>query len=468
MITQLILLVVGLLLIAGTYVFVAGEFSLVTVDRATVERQAAGGDTRARSLLAGLRSLSTQLSGAQVGITLTTLLLGFVMEPSLAGLLARPLTAWGMSETAAESVTVILSLVIATVLSMVFGELVPKNIAIADPLATAKSVVGPLRASTVVFRPLIWVLNGIANGVLRLFGVEPQEELRSARSPEELRSLVLRSAAQGTLERPVAGLLSRSISFGDRLADDVLTPRPQVVFLHADDSADEVIAQSVRTGHSRFPVIGDDADDVIGLVHVKRAVAIPPEDRSGVTARQLASEIPRIPGTLNLQETMNLLRERGFQLALVVDEYGGTAGILTLEDVVEELVGEITDEHDTGDSLGERGPDGTWLLPAALRPDEIVDATGVNLPESGDYETIAGLVMAELGRIPGSGDSVVVAATMLPNRSLGAVESQPGDRPVAESEEDLPRPVRVRLTVTRMDRHRVETVRLSAMGVDKS
>ena len=468
MITELILIVVGIGLIAGTYVFVAGEFSLVTVDRATVEREAAAGDARARSLLAALRSLSTQLSGAQVGITLTTLLLGFVMEPSLAGLLAAPLTSLGLAEGVADSVGVVLSLVVATVLSMVFGELVPKNVAIADPMATAKSVVIPLRASTVAFRPLIWALNGIANGVLRMFGVEPQEELRSARSSEELRSLVQRSAAQGTLERPVAGLLSRSISFGDRLADDVLTPRPQVVFLHSDATADTVISEAVRTGHSRFPVIGADADDVIGLVHLKRAVAVPPEDRGGVTARQLASEIPRIPGTLQLEETMNLLRERGFQLALVIDEYGGTAGILTLEDVVEELVGEITDEHDIRIDHGQRGTDGTWLLRGALRPDEIVEATGVALPESGDYETIAGLVMSELGRIPDTGDSVVIAATMAPNRSLGPDPGRDGDDPIGESDEDLPRPVLIRLTVTGKDRRRVDTVRLSAVSEDPS
>lgn len=199
MITQIVLLAVGLLLIAGTAIYVAAEFSLVTVDRATVAQRASTGDSKAKSLLVGLRSLSTQLSGAQVGITVTTLALGFVMEPSLARLIADPLRAIGIGAAAANSIGVVAALVIATVLSMVFGELVPKNLAIAEPLGTARSVITPLRVSTLIFRPLIWALNGIANGVLRIFSIEPQEELRSARSPDELQSLVRRSAAQGTL-----------------------------------------------------------------------------------------------------------------------------------------------------------------------------------------------------------------------------------------------------------------------------
>ena len=176
---------------------------------------------------------STQLSGAQVGITVTTLALGFVMQPAIAELVAVPLQAVGLSAITAESVGLLLGLSIATVLSMVFGELVPKNIAIAEPLETAKTVITPMRISTMLFKPLIVVLNGTANLVLKLIGVVPQEELRSARSAVELDSLVRRSAAQGTLEKPTAGLLARSISFSGKTADDVLTPRVRVRFVKA-------------------------------------------------------------------------------------------------------------------------------------------------------------------------------------------------------------------------------------------
>ena len=465
---QLILLGVGIVLILGTAVYVAAEFSLVTVDRAKVAQQAAAGDIRSKALLGGLKSLSTQLSGAQVGITVTTLALGYVMEPSLAAILAGPLQSIGLSTGAAESVAVVLALVVATVLSMVFGELVPKNIAIAEPLATAKSVITPLRVSTLVFRPLIWVLNGIANGVLRVFSIEPQEELRSARSAEELQSLVRRSAAQGTMPAPTAGLLSRSISFSGKTAADVLTPRTRVRFVRATDSADEVLVAAGATGHSRFPVSGADSDDVVGLVHLKRAVSIAPDERTAVRVEQLMVDVPVVPATMPLDDLLDLLREQGLQMAVVTDEYGGTAGILTLEDVVEELVGEISDEHDSRDPRAARQYDDTWLLPGDLRPDEIAEITGVTLPGSSAYETVAGLVMARLGRVPDSADTVEVQATMLAGSSLGVlrvpVPGSADDEPIPLNEsDDLPRVVMVRLTVAARARRRVESVVLSAV-----
>ncbi len=470
MITEWILVGVGLILIAGTALYVSAEFSLVTVDRATVAKQAAEGDGGAKSLMIGLRSLSTQLSGAQVGITVTTLALGFVMQPSLASLVAVPLEALGLSETAAQSVGLIVGLVVATVLSMVFGELVPKNIAIAEPLETAKTVITPMRISTMLFKPLIVVLNGTANGVLRLIGVEPQEELRSARSAVELHSLVRRSAAQGTLEKPTAGLLARSISFSGKTADDVLTPRVMVRFVKADDTADAVIVAAAETGHSRFPVSGEDSDDVIGLVHLKRAVAIPPDDRSTVLVEQLTVPVPIVPGSMPLDDLLDQLRELGLQMAVVADEYGGTAGILTLEDVVEELVGEIKDEHDPVGGRAECRLDDTWLLPGSLRPDEIAEFTGVHLPESGAYETVAGLLISRLGRMPENFDSVEVVATMDASSFLGVPEGQvgrPDDQPIPPNlDDDLPRAVTVRLTVHERERRRIDSVVLSAVSAD--
>jgi CBS domain containing-hemolysin-like protein len=468
MVGQLLLLGVGVLLILGTAVFVAAEFSLVTVDRAQVAQQAAAGDARSKALLGGLKSLSTQLSGAQVGITVTTLALGYVMEPSLAAIIAGPLEHLGLASGAAESVAVVLALVVATVLSMVFGELVPKNLAVAEPLATAKAVVTTLRVSTWFFRPLIWVLNGVANGVLRVFFIEPQEELRSARSQEELQSLVRRSAAQGTLAQPTAGLLSRSISFSGKTAADVLTPRTRVHFVRATESANAVLTAAGATGHSRFPVSGADSDDVVGLVHLKRALSVAPEERSVRPVEQLMVQAPVVPASTPLDDLLDLLRGQGLQMAVVTDEYGGTAGILTLEDVVEELVGEISDEHDSRDPRAARQYDDTWLLPGDLRPDEIAEITGVSLPESGAYETVAGLVMARLGRLPDPADTVEVAATMLADAELGvlgvAVPGSAEDEPISMNElDDLPRVVEVRLTVAARARRRVESVVLSAV-----
>jgi len=470
LITEWILVAVGLLLIAGTALYVAAEFSLVTVDRATVAKQAAGGDSGAKSLMIGLRSLSTQLSGAQVGITVTTLALGFVMQPALASLIAGPLQAIGLSEGASQTFGLLFGLSVATVLSMVFGELVPKSISISEPLETAKTVITPMRISTMVFKPLIVVLNGSANMVLKLIGVEPQEELRSARSAVELDSLVRRSAAQGTLEKPTAGLLARSISFSGKTADDVLTPRVQVRFVKATDTAEAVLVAAAETGHSRFPVSGADSDDVVGLVHLKRAVAIPPEDRSGVRVEQLSVPVPIVPGSMPLDDLMDQLRGRGLQMAVVADEYGGTAGILTLEDVVEELVGEIQDEHDPHGGRAECRSDDTWLLPGSLRPDEIAEITGVHLPESGAYETVAGLLIAKLGRMPENFDSVEVEATMDASSMLGVSRGQVGtadDQPIPiDTTDDLPRAVTVRLTVHRRVRRRIDSLVMSAVSLN--
>ncbi|ACV79300.1 hemolysin family protein [Nakamurella multipartita] len=469
MIAQWIMVGVGLVLIAGTALYVAAEFSLVTADRAAVAKQAAQGDRGARSLMIGLRSLSTQLSGAQIGITITTLALGFVMQPALADLVAPLLDAIGLGAGVSQTVGALFGLVVATVLSMVFGELVPKNIAIAEPLDTAKTVITPMRVSTMLFKPLIIVLNGTANAVLRAIGVEPQEELRSARSAVELDSLVRRSAAQGTLEQPTAGLLARSISFSGKTADDVLTPRVRVRFVKATDTANAVLTAAVETGHSRFPVFGEDSDDVVGLVHLKRAVAIPPDERAGVRVEQLMVPVPVVPGSIPLDDLMDELRS-GLQMAVVADEYGGTAGLLTLEDVVEELVGEIKDEHDPVDSRAERRADDTWLLPGTLRPDEIVDITGVRLPESSAYETVAGLLIARLGRMPKEFDAVEVDATMDASAHLGVPDRQvvhSDDRRIEpETEDDLPRAVTVRLTVHGLARRRIEAVLLSAVSLN--
>lgn len=463
--TAWILLAVGVVLIALTAIYVAAEFSLVTVDRGALERAVTERRPAARSLQSALSRLSTHLSGAQVGITVTTLALGYVMQPSLATLLTPLLTDLGLSHGAALSLSVVAALVVATVLSMVFGELVPKNLAIADPLTTARRVIRPLRVTTAVTKPLIWALNGTANGVLRLVGVQPQEELRSTRSAQELWSLVRRSGSRGTLEARTARLVAQSISFSGKNVDDVLTPRVDVVFVRGADPSDTVIDAALDSGLSRFPVIGHDADDVIGLVHLKRVVAVPPDQRAAVTVSALMVPAPTVPGTLPLDDALELLRGRGLQMAVVADEYGGTAGIVTLEDLVEELVGDIADEHDPADAGATLARDGTWIVPGDMRPDEIAEIAFLELPESGEYDTVAGLLMDRLDRIPAVGDAVVVPAAIRSGAALGAL---PGDRPVpADPDDDLPRGITARITVHSMDGRRVREVRLSAVGTDQ-
>ncbi len=299
-----------------------------------------------------------------------------------------------------------LSLVIATTLSMVFGELVPKNLAIAHPLRVARAVVWLQAGFASAFRWLINGLNGSANAIVRRLGVEPAEELRSARSPHELSSLVRSSAEHGTIDAGTAALLDRSLRFTDRVADELMTPRVRVETIDADDTVIDLLALSRRSGFSRFPVRDGDPDALLGLVHVKQAFGVPPEARGRTAVRDLALPVDTVPGSLDGDQLMARLRESGLQMAVVVDEYGGTAGLVTLEDLIEEIVGDVRDEHDRAEQARVRaGVPGTWAVSGLLRADELAEATGFVMPD-GDYETLAGFVLTRLGRIPDVGDRV--------------------------------------------------------------
>ncbi|MER3389497.1 MAG: hemolysin family protein [Microcella sp.] len=398
---------IGVLLTIGTGLFVASEFSLVNLDRSELEARQARGEKRLGPTISALKITSTHLSSAQLGITLTTLLTGYTMEPAISSLLAGPLTAAGLPEAAVRPVGSVTAIVIATLLSMIVGELVPKNFALSLPRQTAKLVIPFQWAFTTVFRPAIVFLNNSANALLRSMGVDPKEELSGARTAEELASLVRRSASQGSLEADTATLLSRTLAFSQHSAQDVMTPRPRVAAVERGDSAQAVIDLARRTGHSRFPVVDDSIDDIVGIVHVKQAVAVPRERRADVPASALQSDALRVPETMKLDTLLGELRARGYQMAIVVDEYGGTAGVATLEDLVEELVGEVSDEHDRAIVDVVRSRD--WLtFPGILRPDELRDRAGVTVPDDGPWETVGGYLMAELGRLPRVADTIEI------------------------------------------------------------
>lgn len=393
----------------GTAISVASEFSLTALERSQVDSHvAAVGDRRARAVQRAHRALSFQLSGSQLGITVTTLATGYIAEPAIAELIRPGLTALGLSEGMAAGAATIASLLIATTLSMVFGELVPKNIAIAKPLETARAVVWLQSAFAHAFRWLIDLLNSSANAIVRRLGVEPAEELRSARSPHELSSLVRSSAEHGTIDEGTAALLDRSLRFTDRVAEDLMTPRVRVDTLDAADSVADLVALARRSGHSRFPVHDGDPDAVLGLVHVKQAFGVEPSAREHTPVRDLVQPAEIVPASLDGDELLSRLRESGLQTAVVVDEYGGTAGLVTLEDLIEEIVGDVRDEHDRAEQARVRplGRD-SWLVSGLMRADEVDEATGFRMPE-GDYETLAGMVLEKLGRIPDVGDDVAV------------------------------------------------------------
>ncbi|HEU0257773.1 MAG TPA: hemolysin family protein, partial [Microbacteriaceae bacterium] len=400
----------GILLTLGTGVFVASEFSLVNLDRPDIDARHARGERRMGLVAGALHKTSTHLSSAQLGITLTTLLTGFTLEPAIASLLA-PAFAF-LPPAALAALAALVSVVGATLVSMVIGELVPKNIALALPIPTAKLVLPFQVAFTAVFRPVVKLFDRTANAVLRSVGVTPREELTGARTAAELSSLVRRSAGAGLLEGDTARLLDRTLRLPAHTASDAMTPRPRVSSIGRDDSAADVVTLARTTGFSRFPVLGDDADDVVGVVHVKNAVAVPPAQRGKVPVSALQTAVVRVPETMPLDTLLGELRARGFQMAVVADEYGGTAGIVTLEDLVEELVGEVSDEHDRLRVGVVRRP-GSVTFPGLLRPDELAERASLLVPEEGPYETIAGFVVNELGRMPRVGDEVAVAGGTL-------------------------------------------------------
>lgn len=397
----------GLVLTVGTGFFVAAEFALVNLDRPELEAQRDRGVRGLGLTIKALTITSTHLSSAQLGITLTTLLTGFLMEPALSALIFQPLSSLGWSDAVIHTVAGISAVVIATVLSMIVGELVPKNFALALPQATARIVIPFQTLFTTVFKPVVLVLNGLSNAVLRGFGLEPKEELSGARSAEELSSLLRRSASEGALESDTATLLGKTLAFSELSASDVMTPRLRIEALEPGDSARAVLELARKTGFSRFPVTEDGLDDVVGIVHVKNAISVPRERRNDVPVSALMIEPLRVPDTMSLDALLAELRGKGLQMAIVVDEYGGTAGIATLEDLVEELVGEVADEHDRT-RAGVVSSADFLTFPGSLRPDELEERAGITVPEDDNYETVAGYVMSQLGRIPEQGDIVIV------------------------------------------------------------
>ncbi|MFH9828249.1 hemolysin family protein [Streptomyces bobili] len=409
---ELLLLLVAILLSLACGAFVAAEFSLTTVERGELERAVERGERGAAGALKAVRNLTFQLSGAQLGITVTNLVVGMLAEPSIAKLIYGPLESFGLSSTAASSVALVLGTALSTVFLMVVGELVPKNWAISSPLAVAKRVGNAQRWFSAAFRPFISHLNNTANRVVRRFGLEPAEELASARGPQELAALARHSARQGALEADTAELFVRTLNLADLTAENVMTPRVQVIALDAQATCEDVANATRATGLSRFPVYRGGLDTVVGTAHIKDVLAVPAEHRARVPVAELMREPLLVPESLTVDRLLDRLSGKR-TMAVVIDEYGGTAGVATLEDIVEEVVGEVRDEHDPHETpdLARAGTDDegrqTYSADGAARTDQLA-RVGLHAPE-GPYETLAGLVATELGRIPAVGDSVDVA-----------------------------------------------------------
>jgi len=393
-------------LIAANGYFVAVEFAFVAARRSRFVEQAEDGDRRSKRAIAVHKRLSFMLSGAQLGITVTTLVLGFVAEPAIASVIEPGLKAVGIPESATFGIAITVALILATMAQMVFGELAPKNLAIAKPEPVARA----LAPSTWLFLrlagPIIRLFDSAANRLLRLVGVEPVEELRGAVSTEELDLIVDSSAESGHLTVGQAALLERAIDFGELEASDAMVPWNRVVTIDVSATAAD-LRDLMASTHSRFPVVDVDGQ-VQGIVHAKDLLGVQRSDYETTLVSALLHEILAVPEAAGLNVVLAELRSRATEMAIVIDEYGGPAGVVTLEDVVEELVGDIEDEYDPsapGDHV--ETEEGVWSVAASSRPDEIERITGFDLPD-GEYDTVAGLVLDRLERIPEVGDAFTV------------------------------------------------------------
>ena len=392
-------------LILANAFFVAGEFAVVAVERSTVERRAREGDRSARRILNSLRHLSFELSGAQLGITVTTVVLGFIAEPAIAGVLEPILSGLGfMSPATSLAVSLVIAFVLATTAQMVFGELVPKNLAISRPYRSAVLFAIPMQMINRALRPLILFLNDAADWTVRKLGIEPRAELAGVRSMEELELMIRSSGEEGRLDDDEMELLTRALTFTEKVAVEAMVPRVTMVAINRHQPISELRQIARETGHSRFPVYGMDLDDIVGIVHVKDTLGIPSSRRALTPVEEIAEEGLRVPAASRLEHLLTELQTRGRGMALVIDEYGGTAGIVTIEDLLEEIFGEIEDEYDQGgSSIGEA--EQVDVLSGLMHRHDVEERVGFEWPE-GHYETLGGFLMATLGRFPDVGEVI--------------------------------------------------------------
>lgn len=388
-----LLLVVVFVLIGG--VFAATELSLVSLREGQIDRIERDGGARTAALA---RDPNRFLASVQIGVTVAGFFSAAYGASTIAPSFAPVLEGIGLSESVASTTAFILLTLFIAYLSLVFGELVPKRIALQYAERLARIVGPPLDFFAGLMRPVVWLLSVSTNGVVRLLGMDPNARAEEM-SEEELRGIV--EGHEG-LEENEKQILSDVLDAADRSLAEVMTPRPEVSFIHADLSSEEARAVVADGPYSRYPVIGEDFDDVLGFLHVRDLLQVEP----GAHVRDLMRPIPMLPNTNRVLPSMSQLRAEGIHIAVVLDEYGGTDGIVTLEDLVEELVGDIRDEYDADDAVRLPTVDGVMNADARLNLEEFEEATGIALPDDGNFETAAGFVLDRLGRMAVVGDEV--------------------------------------------------------------
>ncbi|OLT27080.1 hypothetical protein BJF83_19345 [Nocardiopsis sp. CNR-923] len=442
-------MLVVLVITAATGYFVAQEFGYMAVDRSRVRARAAAGDLGARRVKKVTDRTSFMLSGAQLGITVTGLLVGYVAEPMIGQGLGELLGAAGVPAGTGVAVGIVIALLFSTVVQMVFGELFPKNLAIAKPEPVARWLALSTNVYLRIFGPVIWLFDQAAIVLLKAVRITPVEDVQHAATPRDLERIIAESRETGDLPAELFTLLDRTLDFHERTAGHAMIPRPEVATVEEGDPVSRVV-ELMASDHSRFPVLGDGVDDIVGVICLRDVLALGERDLDSIKVTEVARATVMVPVSLALPGVLDQLREAGEEFACVVDEYGGLAGVITIEDLAEELVGEIADEH----SPDEEAPahlegEGSYMVPGALHVDEAERLLGHDLP-AGDYETVGGLVIHELHRLPQVGDRVDIA---LP-------------RPTSAHDDDPD--MALTLIVNSVQRHVPHTVELRLRELDES
>jgi CBS domain containing-hemolysin-like protein len=430
---------VAVILVLLNGFFVAVEFAYTASSRPALEDLAAGGNRFAGWALSAMNELPVTFAGAQLGVAGASLALGFVIESSLEVAFEDLYHLLGLPEGAIAGLSLLTALLIVSFVHNVIGEMAPKNATIAAPERSALILAAPFRAYVTLFRPIIISLSWAAGAVIRVFGVRASHKVEVTHSADDIASLVRTIGAGGIIDASSSRLLTSALKFQDAQVSEVMIPRPDLIALPIDSSVTQLERTVVSTGHSRIPVYREDLDDVLGFVHAKDLLLVPTEDLDKPIDRSLVRTTPVVPETMPVSPVLEMMRSNGVHIALVVDEHGGISGLVTLEDITEELVGEIRDEHDIREVMEVR-PAGRdrFLVAGQTRVDRLA-RVGAAIAE-GDYETVGGFLMAQLGRVPQHGDIVEtetfrMAVRRMDGRRVREVVLEVKPAPVSADEE---------------------------------
>jgi CBS domain containing-hemolysin-like protein len=399
------LFAIAVLVLANGF-FVAAEFSLVSVRRTRIAELVARGDATAKSVQEAIDNPDQVIAATQLGITLASLGLGWVGEPALSHLILPLVSLFpgAIQSEISHSISAAIAFTLITFLHVVVGELAPKSIALQDPEHTSLVVAGPTLWAERIFKPAIWVLNGSGAALLRLVGVQPASGHELVHSVEELRMLVSASAESGVVHADESEMLQAVFDFRELVVRQVMVPRTEMVAVEANTALEDIISLISQSTYTKFPVYEDDLDHIIGIVHVKDLLNVmQSEDCRGCTARRVAREPIFLPETVTVSEMLRHMRANRQHIAIIMDEFGGTAGMVTLEDLLEELVGEISDPFDVVVTEFQKLADGSTLIDGRILIEDVNEQLGLDLQDA-DYDTIAGYVLGKLGRIPQPGD----------------------------------------------------------------